>query len=211
MREEAKIHLSPLEMEVVNNTEWIFTKQIIIDKVYHLFGLLHDEYKETMAFEKEFLPAGFQKPGGKIAKGEKYNGLPYLILDYPAMYKKENVFAVRTMFWWGNFFSISLHLSGKYFKSINNISESFTFLRQKNFYVCVNENEWEHDFDSSNFIDINKLEAGQEEKMIEKSFFKIAKKIELKKWEFAPQFLMQAFKEIIEFIKISYPGGERVP
>ncbi|HET7116042.1 MAG TPA: hypothetical protein VFI29_06105 [Hanamia sp.] len=210
MSEEAKIHLSPLEMEVVSNTQWIFTKQIIIDKVYHLFGLLHDEYKKSVALEKEFLPAYFQKPGGKIAKGEKYNGLPYLILDYPAMYQKENVFAVRTMFWWGNFFSISLHLSGKYFKSLNNISECLTFLRGKNFFVCVNENEWEHDFYSSNFIGINELDAKQKERIIEKSFFKIAKKIQLEKWESAPHFLIQTFNEIIEFVKISYPGGEIV-
>ena len=35
----------------------------------------------------------------------------------PAVFSKENIFAIRTMFWWGNFFSISLHVSGKYFKT----------------------------------------------------------------------------------------------
>ena len=48
----------------------------------------------------------------KIAKGENYLQLPYVLLDYPRCFDKENIFAIRTMFWWGNFFSITLHLSG---------------------------------------------------------------------------------------------------
>ncbi|HUZ62071.1 MAG TPA: hypothetical protein VMU83_25070 [Hanamia sp.] len=210
MSEEAKIHLSAFEMELVNNTQWIFTKQIIIDKIYDLFGQLHDDYKRIVALEKEFLPIEFQKPGGKIAKGERYNGLPYIILDYPAIFSKENILAVRTMFWWGNFFSISLHLSGEYYKYLNDISECLVFLKQKSFFVCVNENEWEHDFHSSNFIDINELDEKQKESMKKKRFFKFSKKIELEKWETIPFFLEQAFKEIIIFLKINFPNGEKV-
>ncbi len=211
MGEEAKIHLSALEMELVNNVKWIFTKQIIIDKVHHLFSQLYNDYKTTVALEKELLPSEWLKPGGKIAKGENYKGLPYLVLDYPAIFRKGNVFAVRTMFWWGNFFSISLHLSGEYSKYLNEASDCLTFLSQKDFYICVNEDEWEHTFQSSNFIDINELDEKQKQSICEKSFFKIAKKIGLEKWESAPHFLKQAFEEIIEFVKINSPDGERVP
>ena len=52
----------------------------------------------------------------KISRGENYNGLPYVMLDYPRCFGKEDVFAMRTMFWWGNFFSITWHLKGKYSK-----------------------------------------------------------------------------------------------
>ena len=211
MSEEAKIHLSALEMELVNNTEWIFTKQIIIGKVYHLFGHINDVYKEIIAQEKESLPAVFQKQGGKITKGENYYGLPYLILDFPAMFSRENIFAVRTMFWWGNFFSISLHLSGRHFTQRTGILKSIVYLKEKGFFVCVNESEWEHNFHSANFVDANELKEEDLANIIRKSFFKIAKKIELADWESAPSFLEQSFKEIIGFIKISYPAGERVP
>ena len=50
----------------------------------------------------------------KISKGENYKGLPWLVLDYPRYFNKEDIFAIRTLFWWGNFFSITLHISGKY-------------------------------------------------------------------------------------------------
>ena len=33
MSDRAKIHLSKLENELINNTEWILTKQAIINKV----------------------------------------------------------------------------------------------------------------------------------------------------------------------------------
>ena len=205
----AKIHLSALETELVNNTEWIFTKQKIIEKVNYLLGELHRDYRKIVEDEKESLPSIFQKPGGKISKGENYNGLPYLILDYPAMFSKDNIFAVRTMFWWGNFFSISLHLSGKYVERTKEITQWLAFFQQNNFCVCINENEWEHDFHSLNFIEIKELDQKQINALCKKDFFKAAKKIELSEWNNARELLEQSFKEIIRFIKISFPTGEK--
>ena len=210
MNDKAKIHLSALEMELVKNKEWILTKQQIIEKVYALFGQLHDCYRRIVEDEKEFLPSTFQKPGGKISKGENYQGLPYLILDYPAMFSKENIFAVRTMFWWGNFFSISLHLSGDNFKSVKDISPWLTFFQQQQFSVCVNENEWEHHFHSSNFLDIKEMNEEDIQNILKKNFFKAAKKINLNEWNQAREFLEKSFKEIMGFIKINFPGGEKV-
>ncbi len=209
MNEEAKIRLSALEMELVNDTEWIFTKQLIIEKVYHLLGQLHQDYKKIILKEKLLLPVSLQKPGGKISKGENYKGLPYLILDYPAVFSKEKIFAVRTMFWWGNFFSISLHLSGKDFKSISNIDNTIPFLKEKEFWVSVNEDEWQHHFHPSNFTNINELNRGEIKNLFKKNFLKIAKKTGLDEWDSAPQFLKDAFLEIIEFIKLSFPAGEK--
>ena len=211
MTEEAKIHLSSLEMELVNNTEWIFTKQIIIDKVYHLFGQLNEEYKEVIAEEKGKLPVVIQKPGGKITKGENYNGLPYIILDFPATFSKENIFAVRTMFWWGNFFSISLHLSGEHYKQKLELPKSIAFLKEKDFFVCINQREWEHHFHTLNFIQAKELKEADLRHIAEKNFFKIAKRIGLADWEKTPFFLIQSFKEIVEFIKINFPAGEKAP
>ena len=50
----------------------------------------------------------------KISKGENYKDLPYVMLDYPRCFQKEKTIAIRTFFWWGNFFSINLQLSGEY-------------------------------------------------------------------------------------------------
>ncbi len=207
MNNPAKIHLSPLETELVNNTEWIFTKQKIIEKVYCLFGELHHNFKKMIDHENDFLPAVLHKPGGKISRGENYKGLPFVILDYPAAFSKENIFAVRTMFWWGNFFSISLHLSGKYFNR-NEIPGWLNYFQPEGFFVCVSESQWEHDFSDQNFIKINTMNEKQIATLREKHFFKVSKKIELNQWNNAPAQLEQGFKEIISFVRINFPAGE---
>jgi hypothetical protein len=209
MNEKAKIHLSNLEMELVNNTEWIFTKQKIITKVATMFGELHTVFKNNIEHEKNFLPAILLKTGGKISKGEFYKGLPYLILDYPSSFLKENIFAIRTMFWWGNFFSISLHLSGDSFSAAGKISEWLDYFTLHEFFVCVNESEWEHHFEPSNFISINENNHEELKRMANKSFFKVAKKIEVSNWDYVPEFLEESFRVIIEFIKINFPGDEK--
>jgi hypothetical protein len=211
MDDGAKIHLSALEKELVNNTEWIVTKQDIIEKVYHFFGWLHEEYQRIIAAERESLPEALRKPGGKISRGENYERLPFVILDYPATFGRENIFAVRTLFWWGNFFSISLHVSGENWGSRRNMEEGVGWLRQHHFFVCINEREWEHNFHPSNYKNINEIGTREMEELIQRDFFKIALKTELTRWDSAPGFLERAFREIIQFIRISFPGGEKVP
>lgn len=210
MNHRAKIHLSNLETELVNNTEWIFTKQKIIEKLYNLFGELHDEYRKIVEGQLHLLPSVFQKPGGKISRGENYNGLPYVMLDYPAVFGKENILAVRTMFWWGNFFSTSLHLSGSYVKQ-QHIHEWLSYFQERDFFICVNETQWQHDFHPMNFIDIKTMDDNQTELLTKKDFFKVAAKIDLYQWNAAPELLKQSFEEIINFIRISFPAGETIP
>ena len=208
MNEAAKIQLSKREMELVNNTEWIFTKQLILKKVYQILGNLHHDFKKVVMKEKEFLPAIWQKPGGKISKGENYKGLPYAILDYPASFSKENIFAVRTMFWWGNFFSVSLHLSGKWLEKMSNFNEGILFLREKKFWISVHDDQWEHHFEEDNFVEISELSEDEIAKLRSKFFLKIAKKTALTEWDSTFDFLENGFEEIIRFIQISFPAGE---
>ncbi|MEO8413920.1 MAG: hypothetical protein ABI472_09685 [Ginsengibacter sp.] len=211
METGTKIHLSKLETELVQNKEWILTKHAIIKKVYRLFGQLHENYKQITEQEETELPEFFKNSGGKISKGENYQELPYVILDYPAVFSKENIFAIRTMFWWGNFFSISLHVSGKYCRRQKDFLTLLLYLKEKDFFVCVNETEWQHHFEPSNYIAAAALDERLLIEILNRDFFKISKNIELNRWNEAPQFLNKTFSEIVEFIKISFPAGEKVP
>jgi hypothetical protein len=208
MNEAAKIQLSKREMELVNNTEWIFTKQLILKKVYQILGNLHHHFKKVVIREKESLPAIWQKPGGKISKGENYRGLPYAILDYPASFSKDNILAVRTMFWWGNFFSVSLHISGKWLDKMSNFDEGILFLREKKFWISVHNDQWEHHFEEDNFVEISELSEDEIAKLRSKFFLKIAKKTALTEWNSTFEFLENGFEEIIRFIQISFPACE---
>ena len=206
----AKIHLSKYEMEVVTDTDWILTKLAITEKIFLFFGQMHEVYKTISINKKEFAERFNLTKNGKISKGENYLGLPYVMLDFPSFFKRDKIFAIRTMFWWGNFFSITLHISDQAMMQNKNLSDLFLFLKEKDFFVCVNEDEWQHTFESTNYINANELEQKQFYEICAKSFFKISKKIDLKRLHEVPLFLEKSYQQIIEVINISFPAGEKV-
>ena len=190
---------------MVVNAEWILTKNRIIEKVKKLL----EDIQEKMLQSDSALHPDSNKIPPKISKGENYKGLPYLILDYPRIFEKENTFAIRTMFWWGNFFSITLHLAGSYKKNaIEKIGAAYESLKSNEFFYCTNENEWEHHFDNTNYVSLHDTSAEEFKKMLEeKPFIKIARKISLHQWNDAGEILLTDFKLIAAMI--SYRGGEK--
>ena len=183
----ANVKLSKDEFELVTSAQFILTKNAIIKKVYELFGDLSQEY---MNIADIGLPQEVLSISPKIAKGENYRELPWVMLDYPRNFSQQNVFAIRSFFWWGNFFSITLQVQGFY-------KEAYQSMIMKNFsngwWYCINANDaWQHHFEETNYkkfdpeIDINKL-----------PFIKLAKKIPLQEWDNAFDFYLDSFKEIV--------------
>lgn len=198
----AKIRLSQKEMELVTNTDWILTKNHILQKAIQMLELLQEQQKAHLQLPAQHLPEGVRMTSPKISKGENYKGLPYLVLDQPRCFDKENIFAIRTMFWWGNFFSITLHLSGNYKKMFaEKIIASFQSLKENQFFFCVFENEWEHHFEANNYVQLTEMSnVDFENRIASGSFVKLAQKIPLEKWDNAQDMLFNGFKKIIEML-----------
>jgi hypothetical protein len=199
----AKISLSAKELQLVTNADWILTKNHITEKVKELLALLLQQ-QQTLLKKNAFpLPKETAKSSPKISKGENYKGLPYLVLDYPRYFDKENIFAIRTLFWWGNFFSCTLHLSGRYKKdAAPKIISSRSVLLKNDFFICVSDDPWEHHFENDNYAGINKISKKDFEKIIrEKSFIKLAQKIPLTQWDDAEKILLDSFKKILTLLK----------
>lgn len=198
----AKIRLSQKEMELVTNAELILTKIAIQKKANQLLAGLQVQQQEYLQSCWEKIPTEIIASSPKISKGENYNGLPYLILDYPRVFNNSTIYALRTMFWWGNFFSITLHLSGHQ-KKINEqkLIDAFEILQQLEFYCCVNDNEWEHHFETTNYIPLTAINKNAFEDIIRKKpFIKLAGKISLQQWDMAEVILLKYFKEIIKLL-----------
>jgi hypothetical protein len=199
MKTEPKIQLSQQEMDLVNNADWILTKNGIILKVRHLLADLQRHQQDHLESLQFPLPSEILKPSSKISKGENYRGLPYLMLDYPRSFDRKDIFAIRTMFWWGNFFSLTLHLSGKHqiFFS-QQIINGFDLLREKGFFVCVQEEQWEHHFEQYNYLPVGNWDKKDfEERIRNGAFIKLANKIPLKQWDQAPEILLANFQQLI--------------
>ncbi|MBA3901915.1 MAG: hypothetical protein H0X62_17220 [Bacteroidetes bacterium] len=104
--------LTPQEKQIIFERDFFFTKAAVIQKVQILFAEVRQGLQKLVDEHPNILPEEVNKSHFKISKGENYKGLPYVILDYPAYYTKEDVFAFRAMFWWGNHLSFSFHLQG---------------------------------------------------------------------------------------------------
>ena len=213
MTEKTKITLSSAELELVCNKEWILTKHIIIEKVYQLFGTLALAMQQHIQQNKELLPEEATARNPKISRGENYRSLPYVMLDYPCHFTKASTLAIRTLFWWGNFFSINLHLSGACKeKAAHAMKANFVALQQKGYSVCIHTDPWQHHFEEDNYVTLENYTAADFATILHREpFMKIAKLISLQQWDAAPVFLEHHFNEMITLLQINFPGDERDP
>ena len=203
--DSAKIQLSQEEAALVIRSDWILTKNGILRKVKLLLETIQDEQQQYLGSSS--LPAEVRSTSPKISKGENYKGLPYLVLDLPRYFDKDHIFAIRTMFWWGHFFSITLHLSGHYKNFLENkIIAAFDQLNKEGFHVCINADPWEHHFEAGNFVPLNILTPIRFEEIIRSHpFLKLSKKIPLTEWDNVKENVLQIFRQLLAIAGDQFP------
>lgn len=197
MSDLTKITLSDKELSLVTTTYHILTKQAIIQKVFELFAGNVAVINAAFKSARVKLPVELVNAEPRIFKGENYLQLPYVIMDYPRLFHKEDIFALRTMFWWGNFFSITLHVSGKYKTAfISSLSRKVELIG-KEFYIGVNEDQWQHHFEKENFMPYHQYQEKQ--KCLfpgHNNFLKLALKFDLEKWNDMPDIMKDGYQKI---------------
>src|SRR4030095_4349335 len=153
-------------------------------------------YQDYLQKMQRALPAGINPTSPKISRGENYKGLPWLMLDYPRSFHPSSVFAIRRMFWWGNFFSITLHLSGEHKQSYaKKIIAAFPLLKKKGFSCNAGSEEWEHHFEKENYTPLTKMKRKEFERVVRHgTFIKLANKVSLKKWDKVSVILSRYFQ-----------------
>ncbi|MEO7801009.1 MAG: hypothetical protein ABIR81_03375 [Ginsengibacter sp.] len=208
--EGTNLHLSQKETEVILNTEWILTKHRITKKIFEMFDNISLELKKEVDKKSYLFPDNIKYQSGKISRGENYRLLPYLILDYPSFFWKNNFLAYRTMFWWGNFFSVTLHLSGDHQKKfIKPTLDTYNFLCEHKYFIATGDDQWQHHFESSNYTPASQYNFSEFENCCKQPFFKIAKFLDLTQWETATEFIITTFKELLMLMEINYQGGKK--
>ena len=199
---DTKILLSEEELSLVQNTHWLLTKNNIIEKAKSMFGSLASSLQTEVEQQKDKLPEAVHLFSPKVFKGEYYQGLPYVMLDYPRVFTRDEVFAMRTMFWWGNFFSVTLQLKGSYQQLFGPVLlEKRSRLAKRGFYVCVSADEWRHDFEAGNYERIQ-LTGTNLEQAVAGSFVKIALQVPVSQWNDAAQLLRAHQKYILELLTV---------
>ena len=191
MMRHAKIQLSPAEQHLITNAEVLLTKNRVMGKIKSLLEDVQEQLQQQApTFSK---PHIFQVPP-KISRGENYQGLPYLVLDYPRVFQQENIFAIRNFFWWGHFFSSTLHISGSYKEmyvpKLEAAAETFS-----KHHIGINTDPWQHHFEATNFQPIATLSTEAYKTLLHTHrHVKIATQLHVEKWEQAAAFFTDNWK-----------------
>ena len=179
------------ELSVIQNQEFLLTKAEALQKVSQLLTEVRAHLAAVVEQSEFEFPYKINHTTAKISRGENYESLPYQILDFPARFTQEDTFAFRTMFWWGNFFSVTLLLGGESVQKFRHkLIQSIDHLLDNNTYLGIGTSPWEHHFRSDNC----KILEGEDKKLMhDLEFLKLSKKIPLNEWKnlklLSPKFL----------------------
>ena len=178
----AKLTLSEEERLLMMNTRFILTKNAVLKKVELLLGTLSETLRNKVS------SLGLQESplfqlSPKIAKGAQYLELPWVMLDYPRMFTKNDVCAIRCFFWWGNYWTVTLHLAGTYLGQYRNAIQEFVRERTgaEDWYLSVGDDQWQHVLEPGSFTALRSVDELYWQK--ERRFLKLVRKYALEQWD----------------------------
>lgn len=192
------MNLSDKEIMMMEDTDFLISKVNIIAEIEELLAKTKDRLIEVIKKENVSFLTESKYNKGKISKGENYRNLPFVILDYPSVFESNNIFAYRTMFWWGNNFSCTFQLQGEYLElHRSKLLSNFDLLLHQNMYICVAETPWEYHYGKDNYI---QLSNDHKELIANASFIKLSKKIPLEQIESLPQISSSFFLSLLNVL-----------
>jgi hypothetical protein len=196
-----KVQFSADELALVEDAKWILTKNNIIIKICDLFSEIVKEMEPVIVASK--LPQEIRQTSSKISRGENYKGFPYVVLDYPRFFTKDNVFAIRTLFWWAKYFSVTLHLKGTYKKLfLEKIKNNLSVFSQNDFYININVNEWQHDLHESDYMQLKHVTSALlEENFLQHDLLKLTVTVELNQWNQLRNPVLEHFFKIVQVLE----------
>ncbi|MCF8720944.1 hypothetical protein [Nitrospina gracilis] len=103
---------SDVELRLIRERELFLHKHSIIKKAEARLEELKEVMIAELAKDPGPVPLGTDLKRGKITKGENNKGFPFVSLDIPQFFTKEEYFTYRVLFWWGHYLGYSLVLKG---------------------------------------------------------------------------------------------------
>jgi len=203
MKEEHR--LSAKEMDYVMDTDFLLTRRDIDQKINHLLLQCEASLKSFIQQRNIDFPHGTRYKAGKISKGENYLQLPYYILDYPRLFTRDSIFALRTMFWWGHYFLVTFHISGEALNLLRPaLLNKVHQLPAENMYVYIHPSDpWQHHLSEDNYRPISTFDSVELRQLLSsRGHLKFCRKISLQSWNNLPAFAIEFFKQMLWLVSI---------
>lgn len=189
------------ELQILNDQRFLIVKQQLSEKIIAELAEIERTLHQELSSSTFPFPDGTFLRAGKISKGENYRSLPFFILDYPRLFTKGDAFAYRTMLWWGNEFSCTLHLAGRPLHDLSNGLVN-RLSREKKLFFCIHDNPWEYHFEYTNYVPIENLTTKEIENHIkEHDFIKVSRKIPLDNWDEFGDFSLTTLRQFLKLLR----------
>lgn len=150
-----EISFTAAESQVLQDHTFLPLKHKATDKIISLMSSLREALDEVWTEEGQHWDVPCTKDDVKISRGENYRQLPYVILDYPRKFSRDDVFAFRSMFWWGHFFSYTLHLQGhsleQYRPRLMDRLPAAKSDKPSQVYLGVGDTPWQYHYQPDNY------------------------------------------------------------
>jgi hypothetical protein len=193
--------LQPEELNLLQNKEIFLLKRSTGDKIAQIFGDCAENIRVVLE-SSAGLPEEVIASKPKISKGENYLGFPWTILDYPRVFGKPDTFALRTFCWWGNGFSMTLHLDGKYAASAKTkVLQSAHFLEREQCFLGINADPWVHHFGEDNYVPFTADKIQQLLDDENRSFLKIMRRLPLNQYQNLPRWCEDSAKILLNSVR----------
>ena len=144
---------SPVEVKLLNTVDIFLHKPAIMKKAEANLTALKQEVIKTLSQAPHPCPPESDIVKGQIVRGENHKGFPFISLDMPQMFSKNQMFTYRTLFWWGHDLIFSLIL-----KQENQapLIEKLIQLKEhpewEDIQLAIALTPWEWEKDMNNFI-----------------------------------------------------------
>ncbi len=134
---------SPSELSVLHDKTFFEIKHAVMHKwekfLSHLAENIHKWIQDTPNIR---IPNEVKQTTPKISKGENYQGMPYMVLDYPRYFGKEDTCAFRNLLLWNRGLYSTWFFEGKY---IDYAIQIYAQHGTQSMYLHQNTDKWIHE------------------------------------------------------------------
>ncbi len=155
---KSTIKLTKKEFDFITSKDYPIIKRKIIQNFQQHFNELGDLYKQKLAFKNKKLISEFKNTNFKITRGDNYQSLPYVVLDYPQIKGNDFTILCRTMFWWGKYISLNVFIKTDEF-DIKKIADSLKHTSLKKIKLYDGKDKWQQNLSDKHFVKLRKLSA----------------------------------------------------
>ena len=194
---KSTIKLTKKEFDFISSKEYPITKRAVIQKFCQRFDEMGMLFRQKLVSKNIKLSAELAEADFKTTRGENYQSLPYVVLDYPKIKEKEFTLLCRTHFWWGKYISLSVMFKADEFE-LKNFANKLKNSIYKKIKLYNGKDIWQQDLSDTHFIKLYKFsEAELYATMQTQLYVKLSVKVSFKNLDELEERAVAFYNEIL--------------